>query len=208
VKKKRLIVAVSGSSGALYGRRLLEVLSSTSFEVHFTISEAAQKVIHHELLLDLDLSNPDQIKREFVGSDSPRLIYHSCRDLAAPIASGSFQTAGMIILPCSVGTIGRIASGVSMNLIDRAADVCLKERRKLIVVPRETPLSEIHLENMLRITRAGAIVLPASPGFYSNAMTVEALVDFIVGRVLDHVGIDHDLTRRYGEAVRNLVGEE
>jgi 4-hydroxy-3-polyprenylbenzoate decarboxylase len=115
----------------------------------------------------------------------------------------------MVIIPCSMGTIGRIASGVSMNLIDRAADVCLKERRPLIVVPRETPLSEIHLENMLRVTRAGARVLPASPGFYSSSQTVEQLIDFVVGRVLDHLGIEHDLVHRYGEAaVRDLVGEE
>lgn len=209
MKKKRLIVALSGSSGALYGRRLLEVLSTAPLDIHFTISDAAQKVIHHELMLDLDLSDAEQIKREFIGSTSPRLIYHPCHDLTAPIASGSFLTSGMVILPCSMGTIGRIASGVSMNLIDRAADVCLKERRKLILAPRETPLSEIHLENMLRVTRAGATILPASPGFYANRSSVDALVDFIVARVLDQLGIEHDLMHRYGEsAVRDLVGEE
>lgn len=209
MKKKRLVVALSGSSGAAYGRRMLDVLSTLNLDVHFTISEAARQVIRHELMMDLDLADGEDIKRRLIGTDSPRLHYHPCHDLTAPIASGSFPTAGMVIIPCSVGTIGRIASGVSINLVDRAADVCLKERRKLIVVPRETPLSDIHLENMLRLSRAGAVVMPASPGFYSSAQSVDQLVDFVIGRVLDHLGIDHDLTPRYGEApVRDFASEE
>ncbi len=209
LKKKRLIVALSGSSGALYGRRLLEVLSQTTYEVHWTVSEAASKVIHHEMGITLDLSDGVDALHKLIGRAAPRFHYHSCRDVSAPIASGSFQTAGMAILPCSMGTIGRIASGVSVNLIDRAADVCLKERRKLVVVPRETPLSEIHLDNMLRITRAGGTILPASPGFYAGVSSVDQLVDFIVGRVLDHLGLDHDLVPWYGEAeVRNFAVEE
>jgi 4-hydroxy-3-polyprenylbenzoate decarboxylase len=200
MRKKRYIVALSGASGAVYGRRMLEVLASTGQEIHFTLSEAARQVIRHELSIDLEHARPEEIKRALVGAAGHRLHYHDVRNLGAPISSGSFVTAGMAIVPCSMGTIGRIASGVSMNLIDRAADVCLKERRRLIVVPRETPLSEIHLENMLRLTRAGAIVLPASPGFYSGVECVERLVDFVVGRALDHWGIEHDLTRRYGES--------
>jgi 4-hydroxy-3-polyprenylbenzoate decarboxylase len=201
VGKKRLIVALSGSSGQVYGRRLLEVLASTSWQIHFTISEPAQKVIQHELMIDLDLDDGEEIQRRLIGTVSERFHYHPCRDLTASIASGSFAAAGMAIVPCSVGTLGRIASGVSQNLIDRAADVCLKERRRLILVPRETPLSEIHLENMLRVTRAGAVVMPASPGFYAGGSTVEQLVDFVVGRILDHVGVEHDLVPGWGETV-------
>jgi 4-hydroxy-3-polyprenylbenzoate decarboxylase len=159
-------------------------------------------VAAHELSLPLDLSDGSSVVRSLLGECPPAVEVHGYRDFEVPIASGSYRHDGMVICPCSGGTIGRIASGVSTSLIERAADVCLKERRKLILVPRETPLSEIHLENMLRVTRAGAIVLPASPGFYGGETTVDQMVDFIVSRILDHLGVENALSPRYGEPAR------
>jgi 4-hydroxy-3-polyprenylbenzoate decarboxylase len=188
---RRIIVAITGASGALYGKRLLEILSESSYEVHLTLTEAACKVMQHELALQVDLEGEESVL--------PRFHYHHYKDLAAPIASGSFKTAGMVVAPCSMGTLARIATGVSLSLVERAADVSLKERRKLVLIPRETPLSAIHIENMLRATEAGAVVLPASPGFYSHPQSVEDLVDFGLARALDHLGLEHDLIQRYGE---------
>ena len=142
----RIIVAVSGASGACYARRLLHVLGQTDHQIHLTVSEAARKVIAQELTLNLNLRDGDDVVRHLAG-EGGRVTYHHYQNVAAPIASGSFKTDGMVIAPCSMGTIGRIASGVSTGLIDRAADVCLKERRRLILVPRETPYTEIHLQN-------------------------------------------------------------
>ena len=194
----RIVVAVSGGSGAIYARRLLTVLVRGGHAVHLTVSDAARKVIAQELELNLNLRDGDDVVRALVGAPAG-VTYHHYQDVAAPIASGSFKTDGMVVVPCSMGTVGRIASGVSTGLIDRAADVCLKERRRLILVPRETPYSEIHLENMLRVTRAGAVVLPASPGFYSHPREVDQLVDFVVSRILDHLGVANELVPRYGQ---------
>lgn len=192
----RIIVAVSGGSGALYARRLLEVLGRSGHELHLTVSDAARKVIAQELWLNLNLRDDEDVVRALAGPTAG-IVYHHYQNVGAPIASGSFKTDGMVVVPCSMGTVGRIASGVSTGLIDRAADVCLKERRRLILVPRETPYSEIHLENMLRVTRAGAIVLPASPGFYGHPTEIAQLVDFVVSRILDHLSIANDLVPRY-----------
>lgn len=205
---RRFILALTGASGAAYGRRLLQVLTDRGFEVHLSVSEGARQVIAHELMAEMDLSSRESVLSALLGRSPPNVEVHFYRDLAAPIASGSFRTDGMAVVPCSMGTLGRIASGTSSTLIDRAADVCLKERRRLVLVPRETPLSQIHLENMLRVTRAGAIVLPASPGFYGKHASVSDLVDFVVGRVLDHLGVEHDLTWRYGEGVAAAPDEE
>ncbi|MBI2899236.1 MAG: UbiX family flavin prenyltransferase [Planctomycetes bacterium] len=204
----RYVVAMTGGSGAAYGRRLLEVLASTGATVHFTLSDAAAKVIAHELTIPVDPADGPGCVRALLGDAPDNVVFHHYKDLEVPIASGSYRTAGMAICPCSMGTLGRVACGASSNLIERAADVCLKERRKLIVVPRETPLSEIHIENMLRLTRAGAVVLPASPGFYGGGETVERLVDFVVARVLDQFGVENDLMRRYGEPARRRHPEE
>lgn len=193
----RFIVAVSGGSGAVYARRLLEVLGRSGHELHLTVSDAARKVIAQELSLNLNLRDDEDVVRALAGANAG-ITYHHYQNVGAPIASGSFKTDGMVVVPCSMGTVGRIASGVSTGLIDRAADVCLKERRRLILVPRETPYSEIHLENMLRVTRAGAIVLPASPGFYSHPTEIAQLVDFVVSRILDHLGVANELVPRYG----------
>jgi 4-hydroxy-3-polyprenylbenzoate decarboxylase len=167
-----------------------------------TVSGPASRVIAHELRLELDLSDGASVIRALLGRDAANVAWHPAGDFETPIASGSYRHDGMAVVPCSMGTLGRIATGCSTSLVERAADVCLKERRRLVVVPREMPYSEIHLENMLRLTRAGAIVLPASPGFYSRSDSVEQLVDFVVSRILDHLGVDNDLMRRYGEPAR------
>jgi 4-hydroxy-3-polyprenylbenzoate decarboxylase len=193
----RLIVAVSGGSGAIYARRLLEVLGAAGHTIHLTVSDAARKVIAQELTLQLNLRDGEDVVRALAPAAAD-IAYHHYQDVAAPIASGSFKTDGMVVVPCSMGTMGRIASGISTGLIDRAADVCLKERRRLILVPRETPYSAIHLENMLKVTRAGAIVLPASPGFYGHPTEIGQLIDFVVARILDHLGVDNELAPRYG----------
>lgn len=205
---RRFVVAVTGASGVVYGRRLIECLAGTGATVHFTLSEAAAKVAAHELALQLDLSNGPGLLRALLGAESPNVLYHHYKDLEVAVASGSYRHDGMAICPCSAGTLGRIAGGMSGNLIERAADVCLKERRRLVLVPRETPLSEIHIENMLRVTRAGAIVLPASPGFYGRSDSVERLVDFVVSRVLDHLGVENRLMERYGEPARRRHPED
>ncbi len=206
--RARYVVAVTGGSGAAYGRRLLEVLAESGATIHWTLSEAASKVAAHELAIPLDLSDGPGCVRALLGQNPNNVTYHHYKDLEVPIASGSYRTDGMVICPCSGGTLGRIACGASSNLIERAADVCLKERRRLVLVPRETPLSAIHLENMLKLTHAGAVVLPASPGFYSENDSVERLVDFVVSRVLDLLGIENSLMRRYGEPARRRHPEE
>ncbi len=218
-----IVLALSGASGALYGVRLLQVLLAAKRNVQLTLSPAAAQVLHHELGLKVDLAAfelaqllpPGQPAADdsklnllrapggssiFHDSDVKpgRVSYHHYKDYSAGIASGSFPTDGMVICPCSMGTLGAIAHGLSTNLIHRAADVHLKERRKLIVVPRETPLGSVQLENMKRLVDAGAVVLPAMPGFYHNPLTIHDLVDFVVGRICDQLGVAVDLTRRWG----------
>jgi flavin prenyltransferase len=196
-----IVLAITGASGAVYGVRLLRVLLAAGRDVHLAISPAAVRVAELELglAIDLDRFEPAQLLGS-PGDDLPgRLIFHHYRDYAAPIASGSFRTAGMVICPCSMGTLAAVANGLSSNLIHRAADVHLKERRKLIVVPRETPLGLIQLDNMRKLSEAGGVVLPAAPGFYHRPQSVDDLVDFIVARICDHLGIEVDLTRRWGD---------
>ncbi|HMP78777.1 MAG TPA: UbiX family flavin prenyltransferase [Pirellulaceae bacterium] len=196
-----VIVAITGASGAIYGQRLVEILLTLRVPVHLSISESARHVFQHELGLDLRLEDfaIEQLLPRWE-TPSAALHYSHFRDMLAPMASGSFQTSGMVVCPCSGSTMSGIATAASGNLIQRAADVHLKERRRLIVVPRETPLSLTQLKNWLAVTRAGGIVLPASPGFYHGADRVSQLVDFIVARILDLMGIPHQLTRRWGEA--------
>ena len=194
-----IVLAITGASGAVYGVRLLRVLLEAGRTVHLTVSPAAVRVAELELGLSIDLDRFDGAA--LVGTPAAgELVYHSYRDYAASIASGSFRTAGMVICPCSMGTLAAVANGLSTSLIHRAADVHLKERRKLIVVPRETPLGLIQLDNMRKLTEAGGIVLPAAPGFYHRPQTISDLVDFVVGRVCDQLGVETDLTRRWGGA--------
>ena len=196
-----LVVAITGASGACYAIRLLEVLLRNQVPVHLTISPSATQVLHEELDLQVNVDHfsPDQLLGE-IDYSLDTLTYHSYRDYFTPIASGSFRTSGMIVVPCSGSTLSAIAYGSSNNLIQRAADVHLKERRKLILVPRETPLSIVHLENMKKVSEAGAVVLPASPGFYHGAKTIDDLVDFVVSRILDQVDVGNELITRWGES--------
>ncbi len=196
---RSLILAITGASGAVYAKRLLEVLLRRGDELHLTISPAGAAVIKQELnanvsLEDFQLADLLPESADFAGN----LRYFNYKDLMAPMASGSFLSGGMVICPCSGGTLSAIATGASTNLVQRAADVQLKEGRKLILVPRETPLSLIHLENMKRAAAAGAVILPASPGWYHGVQSPDDLVDFIVARILDQLGIEHELMKRWG----------
>jgi 4-hydroxy-3-polyprenylbenzoate decarboxylase len=192
-----LVVAITGASGSSYGVRLLDVLLRAGHTVHLVISPAATQVMERELGVTLDLARFDP--RLLVKSaDVSKLHYHHFRDFSAGIASGSFRTAGMAVCPCSMGTVAAIAHGTSENLIHRAADVHLKERRKLVLVPRETPLGLIQLRNLATVAEAGAVVLPAMPAFYTLPKTVDDMIDFVVGRVCDQLGIEHRLFQRWG----------
>jgi 4-hydroxy-3-polyprenylbenzoate decarboxylase len=191
-----LVLAMTGASGSPYASRLLQTLCGLGRTVHLAISPSAVQVLREETGLTVTLRCFDPA---VFGDLSPgQVVFHDYRDFSAGIASGSFLTGGMVIVPCSMSTLGAIAHGVTTNLITRAADVHLKERRKLIVVPRETPLSLIHLENMLQVTRAGGIVLPAMPGWYHRPRRLDDLVDFIVARVCDQLGIPNRLIARWG----------
>lgn len=195
---KRLIVGITGASAVIYGVRLLEILARCEdIEVHLTISTSGVRALWEELQIELDI-NEFRLD-SLIGSDSERVIYHHESDIGASIASGSFRTEGMIVVPCSMGTVASIAAGISRNLIHRAADVCIKERRKLVIVPRETPLSTIHLENMLKLSRAGVCVLPAMPGYYHFPKTVDDQINFVVTKILDQFDIDTGLIQRWKE---------
>jgi 4-hydroxy-3-polyprenylbenzoate decarboxylase len=195
-----LVLALTGASGSPYGVRLLEVLLRAGRTVHLTLSPAAIEVLAHEM--DRHVRLDKFALADLLGEnvDSPgQVIYHDYRDFKAGIASGSFLTAGMVICPCSMGTVGAIAHGLSQNLIHRAADVHLKERRKFILVPRETPLHLIQLRNLAACAEAGAIVLPAMPAFYTRPQSMEAAVDFVVGRICDQLGVEHRLSTRWSQ---------
>ncbi len=187
-------VAITGASGSIYAQRtLLHMAASGVVErINLIMSEAATTVARVELGVDLAGAERTKINRWLGLPVDSRLIHpHRLDNIAAKPSSGSHPQQGMVIVPCSMGTLGAIASGAGTNLIHRAADVTLKESRKLVLVPRETPYSAIHLENMLRLSRAGAQIIPASPGFYHRPQTIEALVDHFVFRILDHLGIPH-----------------
>jgi 4-hydroxy-3-polyprenylbenzoate decarboxylase len=196
-----LVLAITGASGMPYAVRLLEVLLASGRTLHLTLSPAAVQVLQSELGRQVDLNQfqPEGLLGPRAAEmDLSRLRYHHYRDFRAGIASGSFLTAGMVICPCSMGTVAAIAHGTSQNLIHRAADVHLKERRKLILVPRETPLGLIQLRNLAACAEAGAVVLPAMPAFYTRPRQVADLVDFIVGRICDQLGVPHQLFPRWG----------
>lgn len=191
------VVGITGASGSVYGIRLTEELLNNGFNVHLVVSNAGWRVLKEEM--DFDASKREQELEIRFGSRAGRLIYHPIADIGASIASGSFRAEGMIVIPCSMGTLSSIAHGSSDNLMTRAADVMLKEGRPLVLVPRETPLHAIHLENMLKLSRLGVKMLPAMPAFYHRPRTLEEIVDFLVGKVLDSVGIEHNLFKRWGE---------
>lgn len=226
--KRNFVLAITGASGMAYARRLIEVLCAAGCDVHLTISKAAQSVLKQELdaTVDLDRFTPSMLMldngpslvddklrriRELAGISSEassvlsvasgepgQISYHHCHDHSASIASGSFLTNGMVVCPCSCGTLSAIVHGASTNLIHRAAEVHLKERRKLILVPRETPLSLPQLNNLRLAAQGGAVILPAMPGFYHGATSIQDMVDFIVSRICDQLGVENDLIRRWG----------
>jgi 4-hydroxy-3-polyprenylbenzoate decarboxylase len=226
--KRNIVLAMTGASGMVYSLRLIEVLGAAGCDVHLVISPAAQAVLKQELDLSVDLENfnPAALRIEqgtklrdrklqtiramagissddsnvlAVGTGEPgKLIYYHYRDYLGAISSGSFLTDGMVICPCSSGTLSAIVHGTSANLIHRAAEVHLKERRKLILVPRETPLSLVVLENMKRAAEVGAILLPAMPAFYHGVKSVGDVVDFVVSRICDQLGIANALIQRWG----------
>jgi 4-hydroxy-3-polyprenylbenzoate decarboxylase len=228
MKPKNICIGVTGASGAVYSLRLIEVLLATGYDVHLSISPAGAQVIHEEMDLRVDLNDfqPADLMLEDVthASDSKirmlqasagigtadsnvlsvdvgrvgQLHYHHYQNYNAPIASGSFLTQGMVITPCSGSTLSAVAHASSGNLIQRAAEVHLKERRKLILVPRETPLSLPHIDNLRKCTEAGAVVMPAAPGWYHGVNTLRDLVDFMVARICDQLGIDNALINRWG----------
>jgi 4-hydroxy-3-polyprenylbenzoate decarboxylase len=197
-----ITLGMTGASGIQYGLRLLQCLLQADRHVYLMISQPAQVVIAHET----DLRPPGQpaeVQRffsELYGARAGQLEVFGPNQWFAPPASGSNAPQAMVICPCTSGTLAAIAGGISDNLLHRAADVVLKEQRKLIVVPREMPFSAIHLENMLKLARLGAVIMPPSPGFYHRPGSVEDLVDFVVGRILDHLDIAHDLVPRWGDA--------
>lgn len=189
-------VCFSGGSGIAYGIRLVEVLLSAGHAVHLCATGAALRVLVHEAGRPIDLDRPD-LASLFAEPLRARLRVHSLDAVEAAPASGSAGIRATIVVPCSMGTLARIAHGFSSNLVERAADVALKEGRPLLVVPRETPLSIVHLENMLALARLGAVLLPAMPGFYHRPQTVADLVDFVVAKILDRLRVEHPLIRRW-----------
>ncbi|MFT6102199.1 MAG: 4-hydroxy-3-polyprenylbenzoate decarboxylase [Candidatus Endobugula sp.] len=208
-QQKTVTLAITGASGAQYGLRLLQCLLAADCRVYLLLSRAAEVVIATETNIVLPPSgDADSLEKQqaflgdLYGARAGQLILFGREDWFSPVASGSSSPARMVICPASGGTLSSIACGASNNLIERAADVALKERRQLIVVPRETPYSQVHLENMLKLTQLGAVVLPASPGFYANADSVEDLIDFIVARILDQLDLPQDLMPRWGENSR------
>ncbi|QJD58948.1 UbiX family flavin prenyltransferase [Pseudomonas sp. gcc21] len=197
----RVTLAVTGASGAQYALRLLECLVRAEVEVSFLISQAAQLVVATETELNLP-PKPQALETfltERYAARPGQIRVYGKQDWMAPVASGSGAPASMVVCPCSTGTLSAIATGASNNLIERAADVALKERRKLILVPRESPYSTVHLENMLKLSHMGAVILPASPGFYHRPESVSDMVDFVVARILNQLGIDQDLLPAWGE---------
>jgi flavin prenyltransferase len=201
MKQRSITLAITGASGAQYGLRLLQCLLAAECKVYLLLSSAAEVVIRTET--DLDLPETFEQQQEFLSNifaaDEDQLQLLAKDDWFSPVASGSSSPSSMVVCPASGGTLSAIAHGASNNLIERAADVALKERRQLILVPREAPYSAIHLENMLKLTQLGAVIIPASPGFYMQPQTINELIDFIVARILDQLGIEQDLMPRWGE---------
>ncbi len=200
---ENIIVGITGASGAVYAQRLLQILCRMEYNIHLVISDAAALIIKHELGIDLNHKQPNLV--DFLGYASDNIIHYNNSDIGATIASSRYPIKAMVIIPCSMNTLCSIAHGISNNLVQRAASVTIKEGRKLAVVPRETPLSSIHLEAMLKLSSAGACILPAMPGFYNNPKTITDQVDFIAAKVLDVLGIKHTLIPNWhGEELLNM----
>lgn len=201
---KRFVVGLSGGSGAAYALRLLEVLLEAGHEVQLIATSAGLRVLRYEAGIEIE---PDELDSLVSPSLRARLVTCPNEAVESTPASGSAEIDGVVICPCSMGTLARVAHGFSSNLLERSADVALKERRTLVVVPRETPLSVVHLRNMLALAEAGAIVLPAMPGFYHVPRKIEDLVDFVVARILDKLGVDHELVLRWATPSKSGVSD-
>ncbi len=197
--RKRWVVGITGASGAVYGLTLIKQLLLRNFEVHLVITDAGWRVLKEEM--DFNSSKRIEALQNQFGAamENKQLIYYPNADIGAAVASGSFRTEGMVIIPCSMGTLASVSHGLSHNLLARAADVVLKEGRPLIIVPRETPLHEIHLENMLRLAKMKVKIIPAMPAFYNGPQSLDDMVMFLTGKVLDGMEIEHQLYRRWGE---------
>lgn len=198
---KPIAVAFTGASGSAYGLRLLQCLIEAGRDVYLLYSQAAQIVFKMESDIDLPSQSEEAEKllSKKYGAKPGQLKVFGRQQWMAPVASGSNPPEAMVVCPCTTGTLGSIAAGISQDLIDRAADVVLKEQKKLILVVRETPFSTLHLENMLKLSRAGAVIMPANPGFYEKPKSVDEVIDFMVSRILDHLDVPNDLMQRWGE---------
>ena len=194
--KLPIIISMTGASGQIYAIRLVQVLAELQQPMHLVVSDASRLVIREEMKLEIPMQG-SPVEFLWGKSVTSMVQYHESNELGANIASGSYRTGGMVICPCSTGTLGSVANGISRNLIERSAEVVLKERRKLIMVVRETPLSTIQLHNMHQLSLAGAVILPASPGFYHQPSTVDEMVDFVVARIIDQLGLEHTISKRW-----------
>lgn len=200
ISRRPIIVGITGASGAAYGLRLVECLLKQEFEVALLVTKAAQLVVATET--NYTLPAKPKLIAEYLTAQfdvKPDLLkVYDKEDWMSPAASGSAKMGPMVVCPCSMGTLSAIATGASNNLLERAADVTLKERRQLLLLPREMPFSTIHLENMLKLSQIGATILPACPGYYHKPQSIDDIIDFVVSRVLDHLNIDHQLQKRWG----------
>jgi flavin prenyltransferase len=200
ISAKRWIVGITGASGSVYGIRLIEALLDQGAHVHLIITEAGWRVLKEEAGWETTKRQAAlEVRFGNAAASGGALRYHPVSDIGASIASGSFRVDGMVIMPCSMGTLSGIAHGSSDNLMTRAADVMMKEGRPLLIVPRETPLTAIHLENMLKLARLGVRIIPAMPAFYYRPQSMNDMIDFMVGKVMDNMQLSHDLYRRWGD---------
>ena len=205
--KQSVTLAITGASGVQYAMRLLEILIEKDIQILLLVSKAAQVVAATET--DLKLSGNIELQQAYLtklyNAAPGQIVVFGKEQWMAPVASGSGSPNTMVVCPCSTGCLSAIATGASNNLIERAADVVLKERKKLILVPREAPYSEIHLEHMLKLTRMGAVILPASPGFYHKPQSIDDLIDFVVARILSQMGLEQNLVARWGQQYLNTA---
>ena len=193
------ILAITGASGVVYGQRLARFFEANKIPVYLIVSDHGKMVIGHELGISLAQAKTSDLAHKLLGKKSTYLTPLDMRDMMAPVASGSRRIKGMAIVPCSMSTVSAVAHGTAKTLLERAADVMLKERRKLVIVPRETPFSTLHLKNLLSLSEMGVQVIPAMPAFYTKPKNINDMVDFVVGRVLDALEIEHDLYKRWKE---------
>lgn len=196
-KSRPYVVGITGASGSIYGVRLTSVLLELGFDVHLVVTQSGWRVIKEEL--GWDVTDRSGLLESQFGGKAGKLTYHPIGDIGASIASGSFRAKAMVVIPCSMGTLSSIAHGASDNLLTRAADVMMKEGRELVLVPRETPLHAIHLDNMLTLAKLGVKMIPAMPAFYFGPQSMDDLVNFVVGKVLDSLRVEHRLFKRWGE---------